>query len=261
MEEETVIELNTDEISDGITFKLETFEGPLELLLALISKNKVSIYDIPISIIFEQYIDYIHSMEAFNMEVASSFIVMAAQLMLIKSRLLLPKKEDEEDPRKELVDVLLEYQKAKITSEVLHERELTYAGSYEKPPQKITEKPEYTLKHDISLLQDAFMRVYSRMNAIATEEAQADESIDQLMSATRKVTVNEKIIHVLKKLVKEKKCSMLSLFDTVKTRNEIVATFMAILELLKSKRLMVVSQNEDYSECVFVLNRDDKQPA
>ncbi len=248
--------LNEDEISDGITFRLEVFEGPLELLLALISKNKVNIYDIPISIILEQYMDYIHSMEMFNMEVASSFIVMAAQLMVIKSRLLLPQKEDEEDPRQELVDVLLEYQKAKLTGEVLHERELSFSGTYEKPPEQIEEDPEYTLKHDISLLTDAFVRVFTRMNALNESKTVADESIDKLMTATRRVSVNEKIVHLLKRLVKDKKCSLINLFDSVKSRNETVATFMAVLELLKGKRLRIVSQSEDYSLCELELVRD-----
>ena len=93
---------------DGaLSFKLEIFEGPLELLLSLITKNKVNIYDIPIALILEQYMDYLHTMEMFNMEIASDFIVMASQLMVIKSRMLLPKVEDEEDPRQELVDMLL----------------------------------------------------------------------------------------------------------------------------------------------------------
>ena len=256
MNNEAVLTLNGDETQNEITFHLEVFEGPLELLLSLIAKNKVDIYDIPIALIFEQYMDYIHSMEMFNMEIASSFIVMAAQLMLIKSRLLLPKQQDQEDPRQELVDVLVEYQKAKLTSEVLHERELTFSGTYEKPPEKIQQEPEYTLKHDISLLTDAFMRVYTRMSALSETQLEADQSIDKLMTATRRVSVNEKIVHVLKRLVKNKKCSMINLFENVKSRNETVATFMAILELLKGKRLRVVSQNEDFSVCELELIRE-----
>ena len=115
---------------DSPTFHLEIFEGPLDLLLTLIARNKVNIYDIPITLILEQYMEYIHDMELFNMEVASSFIVMAARLMLIKSRMLLPIQKDEEDPRRELVDMLLEYQRAKKTAEDLHDRELTYWGLY-----------------------------------------------------------------------------------------------------------------------------------
>ena len=112
--------------SGDLTFKLDIFEGPLDLLLALIAKNKVNIYDIPIALILDQYLEYIHQMNLFNLEVASEFIVMAAQLMVIKSRLLLPRiDEEEEDPRQELVDLLLEYQRAKKASEVLHELEFS----------------------------------------------------------------------------------------------------------------------------------------
>ena len=110
--EQNSLEIRLDntapEKNDGPTFKLEIYEGPLDLLLGLIAKNKVNIYDIPISLIFEQYMDYIHQMELFNLEIASEFIVMASQLMVIKSRMLLPKTEDDkEDPRQELVDMLL----------------------------------------------------------------------------------------------------------------------------------------------------------
>ena len=130
---EEIETLSILEENDGLTFSLEeVFEGPLDLLLALIAKNKVSIYDIPIQLIFEQYMEYIAQMERFNMEIASSFIVMAAQLMVIKSRMLLPPKEDdEEDPRQELVDMLLEYQSAKETASERHARELTYMGRFE----------------------------------------------------------------------------------------------------------------------------------
>lgn len=130
--------------TDDLTFHLEIFDGPLDLLLALIAKNKVNIYDIPIALILDQYMEYIHQMDLFNLEVASEFIVMAAQLMVIKSRLLLPKpeNEDEEDPRQELVDLLLEYKRAKQTAEVLHELEFTYGGRFEKPwPSELPEEP------------------------------------------------------------------------------------------------------------------------
>ena len=175
---------------DGaLSFKLEIFEGPLELLLSLITKNKVNIYDIPIALILEQYMDYLHTMEMFNMEIASDFIVMASQLMVIKSRMLLPKIEDEEDPRQELVDMLLEYQRAKQAAEILHDRELTYSGRYEKPPEEIKNinKAEYKLTHDISILQEAYMRIYQRR--LELMEAQANtEKLDNLLKTTRHFT-------------------------------------------------------------------------
>ena len=243
---------------DGsLSFKLEIFEGPLELLLSLITKNKVNIYDIPIALILEQYMEYLHTMEMFNMEIASEFIVMASQLMVIKSRMLLPKVEDEEDPRQELVDMLLEYQRAKQTAEILHDRELTYSGRYEKPPEEVKNlsKTEYKLTHDIRILQEAYMRIYQRR--LELMEAQANtEKLDNLLKTTRHVPVNERILHVMKLLVRRGNCSFSGLFEKAESRSEIVATFLAVLELIKGRRIMVEGISEDYEDCRITLIRD-----
>ncbi len=243
---------------DGaLSFKLEIFEGPLELLLSLITKNKVNIYDIPIALILEQYMDYLHTMEMFNMEIASEFIVMASQLMVIKSRLLLPKIEDEEDPRQELVDMLLEYQRAKQTAEILHDRELTFSGRYEKPPEELknVNKAEYKLTHDIQALQEAYMRIYQRR--LELMEAQANtEKLDNLLKTTRHVSVNERILHVMKLLVRRGNCSFAGLFEKAESRSEIVATFLAVLELIKGRRIMVEGVSENYEDCKIILVRD-----
>lgn len=243
---------------DGsLSFKLEIFEGPLELLLSLITKNKVNIYDIPIALILEQYMDYLHTMEMFNMEIASEFIVMASQLMVIKSRLLLPKAEEEEDPRQELVDMLLEYQRAKQTAEILHDRELTYSGRYEKPPEELKNagKSEYKLTHDIRVLQEAYMRIYQRR--VELMEAQANtEKLESLLRTTRHVSVNERILHVMKLLVRKGNCSFSGLFEKAESRSEIVATFLAVLELIKGRRIMVDGISDDYEDCQITLIRD-----
>ncbi len=246
---------------DGaLSFKLEIFEGPLELLLSLITKNKVNIYDIPIALILEQYMEYLHTMEMFNMEIASEFIVMASQLMVIKSRMLLPKVEDEEDPRQELVDMLLEYQRAKQTAEILHDRELTYSGRYEKPAEEIKNisQTEYKLTHDIKILQEAYMRIYQRR--LELMEAQANtEKLDNLLKTTRHVPVNERILHVMKLLVRKGNCSFAGLFEKAESRSEIVATFLAVLELIKGRRIMVEGISEDYEDCRITLIRDKEK--
>ncbi|MBR5527469.1 MAG: segregation/condensation protein A [Clostridia bacterium] len=238
------------------SFKLEIFEGPLDLLLALIAKNKVNIYDIPIATILEQYMEYIHEMEMFNMEVASSFIVMASRLMLIKSRMLLPVQKDEEDPRQELVDMLLEYQRAKKTAEVLHEREFTYRGRYEKPSEDIGVDPEYKLTHDVEILRDALRRALARNEEADVEYFEMEQNIGRHLTATRQVSVGEKILHVLKKLVKTEKRRLDSFFEEVTSRDEVVATFLALLELIKGKRIKIAYYSEDYSDCDIILNRD-----
>lgn len=248
-----------EEVDDASPkFKLEIFEGPLDLLLALIAKNKVSIYDIPIAVILDQYMEYIREMELFNMEVASSFIVMASRLMLIKSRMLLPVQKDEEDPRQELVDMLLEYQRAKKTAEVLHDREFTYRGRFEKPTEEIEFDPEYKLSHDIEVLKEALRRALERTEAEDENAAEAQQNIGRHLHATRQVSVGEKILHVLKKLVRSKKekTRLDSFFDEVKTRDEVVATFLALLELIKGKRVKITYYSDDYSDCDIILNRE-----
>lgn len=265
MPKNSVTEQNPAEVLDlfdegnSLTFTLEeVFEGPLDLLLALIAKNKVSIYDIPIQLIFEQYMDYIAKMELFNMEIASSFIVMAAQLMVIKSRMLLPPKEDdEEDPRQELVDMLLEYQRAKETANELHERELTYTGRFEKPPQKLESEPEYSLTHEVEVLREAFLRAYSRKFASEQNIVLMEEPIGELITATRQISVTEKINSVVSVLKTVKRTTLQSVFMSSKTKHELVATLLAILELIKGKRITVLYLNdEDYSECDIQYNED-----
>lgn len=247
---------DNEEEDDSPKFKLEIFEGPLDLLLSLIAKNKVSIYDIPIATILEQYMEYIHQMELFNMEVASSFIVMAARLMLIKSRMLLPVQKDEEDPRQELVDMLLEYQRAKKTSEVLHDRELTYKGRYEKPSEDIGVDPEYKLTHDIEILKEALRRALARSEEDDEAVFEMEQNIGKHMAATRQVSVGEKILHVLKSLVKKDKRRLDSFFDEVKSRGEVVATFLALLELIKGKRVTITYYSDNYADCDISLNRE-----
>lgn len=243
--------------SDDLTFRLEIFEGPLDLLLGLIAKNKVNIYDIPIALILDQYMEYINQMELFNLEIASEFIVMAAQLMVIKSRLLLPKiGENEEDPRQELVDLLLEYKRAKQAAEILHELEFTYSGRFEKPPSVLEEEPDndYKLTHDLDILTAAYRRVYERN--IELMEAQRNVGkLDNLIRTTRHVSVSEKILHVMKKLAKSGNCKFAGLFEHAESRNEIVATFMAVLELIKGKRIRVENLSENCEECDLVLVR------
>lgn len=243
----------------ALTFSLEeVFEGPLDLLLALIAKNKLSIYDIPISLIFEQYMEYLDKMQNFNMEIASDFIVMAAQLMVIKSRMLLPpKEEDEDDPRQELVDMLLEYQKTKETASILHERELTYSGTYEKPPEKITEEPEYSLHHELSILENAYLRIYTR-RLEAEELIPIEEPIENLLTATRQISVGEKIRGIITNMKVGEKKTLCSMFFSAETKHELVAIFLAVLELIKTHRALVhYIYEEDYSDCDIELISDE----
>ena len=133
---------------DAITYKLEQFEGPLDLLLSLIHKNKVSISDIPIALICDQYIEYLNAANELNMDLASEFIVMASELMLIKSKLLLPKEEDdEEDPRAQLADALIRYAQAKEAAQKLTPLYAFYSGRMVKDTDEISiDKTLFTIR-------------------------------------------------------------------------------------------------------------------
>ena len=152
-------------MTEEISYKLEVFEGPLDLLLSLISKNKVDIYDIPISLIFDQYMDYIDKLQELNMDVASSFIVMASELMLIKSRMLLPKpkNEEEEDPRDDLVTLLLMYQQAKKCAQELSERWDTYSGRYIKETDEVLVDKNFVSDQDTAYLVKALEKLVLRI--------------------------------------------------------------------------------------------------
>ena len=134
---------------DALTYKLETFEGPLDLLLSLIHKNKVNIEDIPIVLIFDQYMEYIREAEQMDMELASEFIVMASELMLIKSKMLLPRvNEEEEDPRRQLADALIKYQQAKAAALVLTPMYAAYSGRMVKDTDEISVDKTFVADQD-----------------------------------------------------------------------------------------------------------------
>ncbi|MBO7157239.1 MAG: segregation/condensation protein A, partial [Clostridia bacterium] len=173
-----------------VNLKIEQYEGPLDLLLALISKHKIDIFDIPIAEICEQYNAYLDSMQKLDMEVAGEFIVMAAELMLIKSKMLLPRPEDSEDPRKVLVDALLEHQRAKLAADYLKKQADIYFDRFTKPAEEQTD-PTYHREHAVSLLQEAFDRITLRLEA---ERAQKQEvKLFKSLHEERFYTVEEKM--------------------------------------------------------------------
>ena len=148
----------TTDTNNKLNFKLEVYEGPLDLLLALIAKNKVSIYDIPISLIFEQYMEYIDAMREMDMEVAGEFINMAAELMLIKSRMILPKAKsdtEEEDPRAALAAALIAYKRAKMAATPLAALYSEYSGRTVKETDEIDVDNSYVAPHELDMLVKA----------------------------------------------------------------------------------------------------------
>lgn len=219
-----------------MTFRLDTFEGPLDLLLTLIRKNKVSITDIPIAIIFDQYMEKLHEAERMDLEIASEFIVMAAELMLIKSKMLLPRdKDDSEDPRKPLVDALLLYQQAKKSAEDLKPLYLQYSGRMAKENDDVPPEKGFPLGLDTALLTRALAAMAARFK---TSEPEPQELVNPLIKS-KIVSVKKMIAEVLELLEKRPQASLFYLLKDATSKAELIARFMGILEMIKLQQVFI----------------------
>ncbi|MBO4452913.1 MAG: segregation/condensation protein A [Clostridia bacterium] len=226
---------------EPVQLKIEQYEGPLDLLLALITKHKIDIFDIPIAEIAQQYVDYLDAMRELNMEIASEFIVMAAELMLIKSKMLLPRDEKEEDPRTVLVDALLEHQRAKAAAEFLKEQSEGHYDTFTKPADE-PPKSDYSRSHAVELLTEAFLRIADR--AAALKDAANDPELFKKIEE-KYYSVSEKISAVVSKLEQVGKCRFDELFIRVKSRGEAVAVFLALLECVRDGIIDVERDEND----------------
>lgn len=227
---------------DTMLYKLDTFEGPLDLLLHLISKNKVSIYDIPIVEITAQYLEAIDGIEEAQLDNTSEFLVMAAQLLYIKSKMLLPKneEEEEEDPREDLAQRLAEYQQYKEASQELRRTEFSSRYMFFKEEEKINFPiPEYDRKHTVDELADAFNSILQRKLRNAKPEKRAFSGIvgREKVSVT---AMEERLFGILKK---QKLLNFKDAFEGEKSKPELVATFLAILEMIRQSKITA-----DYDE-------------
>lgn len=223
-----------------LNLKVEQYEGPLDLLLALISKHKIDIFDIPISEICDQYIAYLDAMRKMDMEVTSEFVVMAAELMLIKSKMLLPRTEESEDPRATLVDALLEHQRAKAAAEFLKMQSAGHFDTFTKPASE-PEKSDYSRDHAVDLLTEAFARIADRVALRKTEgEPELFKRIEE-----RYYSVEEKSEAIMSYLEKNRTCTFIDLFLQVRSRSEAVAVFMALLELVRDGLIDVEGSGEE----------------
>lgn len=224
---------------DQYTIRMENFEGPLDLLCQLIDKNKMDIFDIKIAEITDQYLEYLKEMQKMNLDVTSEFIVMAARLIYLKSKSLLPSlapKEEEEDEF-DLVKLLLEYKQYKEYTTTLKERIETYGKRYYKLPEKI-ELPKNKLEKEYS--PDLIPELY---NEFITRERQKKnlqaENINRL-AVSEKVTIKSKIKEILKELWKKPSFIFNKLFSPKKrSKVEIVTAFLSLLELSKMSRIQV----------------------
>lgn len=222
---------------------ISEFEGPLDLLLHLIKESKMDIFEVEIESITDQYLKYIEQAEKLNLEIASEYLVMASELIEMKSRMLLPKNsneeilEEEEDPREELINRLLEYQAYKEITKTLKEKEEIRQEFYTKAPEDFSQfrAEEQTLSSDVSLddLVDAFKKYLLRkkeMKPLSTK------------ITVREISVSSRRYDIKRILGEKKKVSFFELFPEV-SKEYIVATFLAVLEMAKSRELRIIQNN------------------
>lgn len=226
---------------DSLTYRLDQFEGPLDLLLTLIHKNKVNIEDIPISLICDQYMEYIREAENMDMDVAAEFLVMASELMLIKSKMLLPRDEEtEEDPRKQLADALQKYQQAKAATLVLSPMYAAFSGRMAKDTDEISVDKTFVADQDVESLCLAVRRIIS-YNA-AMERAKSKEPFTPMISKPI-VPVEVKIVGILDHIQKNKHASLGELLDDSVSLPDMIAIFIGVLELIKVNRITIVEDD------------------
>lgn len=226
-----------------MTFHLAEFDGPLDLLLHLIQRNKVSIYDIPIASILAQYMEILHSAESLDLDVAGDFIAMAAQLVYIKSRMLLPKPETEqaEDPRAELVEQLIEYQRMKEMTPYFREQIDSGRDRITKPPEPQEKGAPVEYHHIPAELVRAAHAILERIQRRTPPSASAFRGI----VGRETVPVHVQIAAILKQFAHKPKLRFLSLFAHAKSRSEVVATFLAVLELSKTRSITITGEGDE----------------
>lgn len=224
-----------------INYKFELFEGPLDLLLTLVEKNKLKIDDIPIDLICEQYMEYIREASLYNIELACEFLYMASELMLIKSRMLLPRDpEKDEDPRKILVDAILEYQKAKLAATELSDLYMEYGTRMVKEMDDISPDKTYVADHSLELLRAALIHVFTETRI---NEKTAQKEFDKIVNVAR-IPVHTVISNLISDL-RQGDVYLDSFFRDSENKSEIIAKFIGILELLKSHIVTVDDDSAD----------------
>ncbi|MFA9375798.1 MAG: ScpA family protein [Lachnotalea sp.] len=235
----------------GIPVKLQAFEGPLDLLLHLIDKNKVNIYDIPIVEITKQYLEYIQQMEKEDLNIMSEFLVMAATLIAIKSKMLLPREKnedgEEEDPRQELVEKLIEYKMYKYMSYELKDRQVDAQKALYKTPTIPKEVQNYSEPVNIEELLDgiSLSKLHSIFKSIIRKQENKIDPIRSQFGKIEKEEVNlsDKIEFIKLYACENIKFSFRRLLEAQSSKMEIIVTFLAILELMKTGMIAISQEN------------------
>ena len=221
---------------DTIQYKIDRFEGPLDLLLALVEKNKINIDDIPISLLCSQYMEYIAQAQAMDIELSSEFIVMASELMLIKSKMLLPRNEEtDEDPRAMLASAMLEYKRTKEASVSLTRMFAEFGTRMIKDTDEIQVDTSYVADHDAELLSRAMLKMLSEIR-VSDEDA-----VKRFEPLIKKPPVSVAVVasRLIEVLSTGKPITLYNYFSTADSRSTMIAMFMAMLELLKAGAVLL----------------------
>ena len=223
--------------------KIDAFEGPLDLLLHLVKESKVDIWDIKIVDITDQYLDYIKSMQDLNLDVASEYLVMASELIEMKSKMLLPREQndeeiEEDDPREVLIQRLVEYQKYKDMTKNFKEMESLRHEFYTKAPENLKEYVEENtvISNDVTL--DDLMLAFEKF----LERKQAEKPLSTTVTK-KEITVEERRRSIHNILKEKKKANFFELFEVI-NKPYVVVTFLAILEMAKKKELVIYQEND-----------------
>lgn len=231
---------------ERLSYHLQAFDGPLDLLLVLISKNKVEICDISISDLLEQYLEQISQMQEQQMEVSSEFLEMAARLVYLKTVSLLPKNEEAEELRRELTGQLIEYQEWKKIAQSLADS--FSLDSFVRRPAALPAERTYSRSHSPHELLAAYLSAAGRGKRFLPPPVNSFEGI----VTRRPVSVASRIVFVLRRLWKQKRMPFYELLYESRQKSDLVATFLAVLELVKNHRIRV--DDEDKGETVTLLS-------
>ena len=226
---------------EKISYKLEVFEGPMDLLLHLITKHKLDIYDIPILELVEQYVSYVREMQEENMDVASEFLEMAARLVYIKTVSLLPVYDEAEELKNELRDELLEYRDCKILAAKLSQMTDGFNYSVRNYPENISPDNSYKRLHEPSELLSAYSLAAGKKLRRLPPPIETFKAI-----VTRTiVSVGSKIESIVKSLKTRRKTKLIDLYREAESRSDLIAAFLAVLELAKNKTIYVSGDGDD----------------
>src|SRR6187401_1004284 len=253
-------QLEFESILGDYPVRLQNFEGPLDLLLHLIKKHELDIYDIPIALVTQQYLDYLDLMDELDLdlEVVGEFLVMAATLIHIKSRMLLPRpdptQEDPgEDPREALVRRLIEHQRFKAAAELLHEKEIQRSAQWGRPDGRVAEvvgeAPEPEVEVDLFSLMAAFRQVLERAR-----------QRPRVLLPPEQMSIEDRIEQLLARLSETDACGFEELFADVQTRGGMIVTFLALLEMIRLKLVRVYQQANFGAIRVYKRARPDGAP-